>query len=100
LNSPAEIEIDSAMSNQNVSPWEGAHLPSACLAWVKEVDRIMLGEFCIDLSDAGADRGDVLRYWKFGESPAAFVEWFGEKYDLITRDQWDPFGVARRAIRP
>lgn len=60
----------------------------------------MLEEFCINLSDAGADRADVLRYWKFGESPADFVAWFGEKYDLITRDDWNPFGIARRAIRP
>lgn len=70
------------------------------MAWVKEVDRLMLEEFCIDLSDAGADRTDLLRYWKFDKSPTDFVDWFGEKYDLITRDQWDPFGIAKRAMRP
>lgn len=88
------------MSDPHPSPWAGIGLPRACLAWVKEVDRIMLEEFCIGLSDAGADRADVLRYWKFEQSPADFVDWYGEKYDLITRDQWDPFGVARRANRP
>lgn len=88
------------MSDHEPSPWEEVDLPVACLVWVKEVDRLMLEAFCIDLSDAGADRGDVLRYWKFEVNPADFVDWFGEKYDLITRDQWDPFGVARRAIRP
>lgn len=88
------------MSDQRASPWEGADLPCACIAWVAEVDRIMREEFCIDLSDAGADRADVLRYWMFDESPGDFVDWFGEKYDLITRDQWDPFGIPRRAIRP
>lgn len=88
------------MSDKKASLWEAIGLPRACLAWVKEVDRIMLEEFCIDLSDAGADRADVLRYWKFDRSPDDFVAWFGEKYDLITRDQWDPFGIARRAIRP
>lgn len=88
------------MANKEPSPWEGADLPRACLAWVKAVDRIMLTEFCIELSDAGADRDDVLRYWKFDESPADFVDWFGEKYDLITRDQWDPFGTIKRATRP
>ena len=88
------------MSDQNTRPWEAIDLPRDCLAWVKEVDRIMLEEFCIDLSDAGADRADVLRYWKFDECPGEFVDWFGEKYDLITRDQWDPFGIVRRAIRP
>lgn len=88
------------MAKQTPSPWEGIYLPRACLAWVKEVDRIMMEEFCIDLSAAGADRADVLRYWRFEQSPTDFVGWFGEKYDLITRDQWDPFGIARRAIRP
>lgn len=88
------------MSDQKPSPWEGLGLPCACSAWVAEVDQIMLKEFCIDLSDAGAARADVLRYWKFDQSPVDFVDWFGEKYHLIKRDQWDPFGVARRAIRP
>lgn len=87
------------MAKAKPSPWEGTDLPRACLAWVKEVNRLMLEEFCIDLSDAGADRADVLRYWKFDESPTNFVAWFGKKYDLITMDQWDPFGIARRAIR-
>ena len=75
-------------------------MPRACLAWVKAVDRIMLEDFGIDLSEAGADRADVLRYWKFEESPAYFVDWFGEKYGLITRDQWDPFGAIKRATPP
>jgi len=88
------------MSDQKACAWEGADLPLACVAWVAEVDRIMLEEFCIDLSDAGADRADVLRYWKADQRPDEFVDWFGEKYDLITRDQWDPFSIARRAIRP
>lgn len=88
------------MSDQKPRPWEGFGLPRACLAWVADVDRIMLEEFCINLSDAGADRADVLRYWKFDQSPDEFVDWFGETYDLITRDQWDPFGIARPAIRP
>ena len=88
------------MSDPKLRPWEGLGLPRACCTWVAEVDRIMLEEFCIDLSDAGADRADVLRYWKLDQRPDEFVDWFGEKYDLITRDQWDPLGNARRAIRP
>ena len=53
----------------------------------------------IDLSDAGADQEQIVRYWKGGQAPGDFVDWFGEKYDLITRDQWDPFGVAICATR-
>lgn len=88
------------MANEEPSPWKRTELPLACLAWVKEVDRIMLEEFGIDLSDAGADQADVLRYWKYDKSPADFVDWFGEKYDLITRDQWDALGDIRLARRP
>lgn len=58
-----------------------------------------MDEFCIDLSDAGAEREQIIHYWKSGRTPDDFVDWFGEKYDLITRDQWDPFGIARRANR-
>lgn len=87
------------MSNQKPSPWKGRYLPRACQLWVSEVDQIMLEEFCIDLSDAGADRSDVLRYWKRDESPTDFVNWFGEKYDLTRGDRWDPFGIVRRAPR-
>ena len=88
------------MAKHKPGPWTGLHLPSACRAWATEVDRIMLEEFCIDLSDAGADQEQVIRYWKSGQEPNDFVDWFGEKYGLITRDQWDPFGILRRAILP
>ena len=59
-----------------------------------------MGEFCIDMSDAGADPEQIIRYWKSGQSPAEFVDWFGEKYDLITGDEWDPFENSRRAHKP
>lgn len=71
------------MSDQRPSPWKEPDLPRGCGEWAKDVDRIMLDEFCINLSDAGADRADVLRYWKSGQSPADFVDWFGEKYGLL-----------------
>lgn len=71
------------MAKEEPRPWEKTDLPRGCLAWVKAVDRIMLEEFGIALSDAGADRADVLRYWKFDESPTDFVDWFANKYDLI-----------------
>jgi hypothetical protein len=99
LNSTAGIEIDFGMTDQTRSPWDESGMPPACLAWVTEVDRLMLAEFCIDMSDAGADRDQIVRYWEWARTPADFVEWFGEKYDLITRDQRDPFGVARGSRR-
>lgn len=74
-----------AQSNQR-SPWADAGLSPAGLAWVKDVDRIMKRDWYIDLEMAGASAGDVLRYWRFGDSPEDFVEWFAAKYDLIRFD--------------
>lgn len=74
------------MTDGQASPWENVDLPPECLAWVKEVDHIMKRDWCIDLTDAGAASEDVLRYWRFGEEPVDFVDWFAEKYDLIRFD--------------
>lgn len=83
------------MAADTSSPWEEADLPPDCLVWLREVDRIMKRDYCIDTSDAGADREQVIRYWESGHTAAGFVDWFAEKYDLITREQWDPFWVFR-----
>ena len=88
------------MTDQTPGPWDRPDLPPACLVWVNEVDRIMMDEFCLDMSDAGADLEQMIRYWKSEQTPAEFVDWFGEKYDLLTRDQWDPFGISRRSRKP
>lgn len=60
-----------------------AALPSECIAWLAKVDRLMKRDWCIDSVDAGWSPEDTLRYWRYGESPEAFVAWFAEKYDLI-----------------
>lgn len=60
-----------------------AVLPPECIAWLTEVDRVMKRDWCIDSTDAGWSAEDCLRYWRYGEIPEAFVEWFAEKYDLI-----------------
>ena len=79
-------------------------LPTACAAWLAEVDRLMKRDWCIDSADAGWSAEDVLRYWGYGETPAAFVEWFAEKYDLIRFDREWPVrtavATARRRPRP
>jgi len=83
LISPRLSETVDDMSDDLPSPWDDRDLPPDCLAWVKAVDRIMKRDWCIDLSDAGADGQDVVRYWRAADRPEAFVEWFAEKHDLI-----------------
>lgn len=51
-------------------------------AWVKDVNRLMKRDWCIDTADAGLSEQDLARYWRNGDEPAAFVAWFAEKYDL------------------
>ena len=58
-------------------------LPVECAAWLAEADRIMKRDWCIDSADAGWSAEDTLRYWRYGESPEAFVGWFAEKYGLL-----------------
>lgn len=65
-------------------------LPSQCVRWLREVDRVMKRGYCIDTGDAGLSAEDVLRHWRHGESPEKFVDWFAEKYDLTPRSEWGP----------
>jgi len=58
-------------------------LPSDCIAWLAEVDRVMKRDWCVDSEDTGWSPDDVLRYWRYDEGPEVFVEWFAEKYGLI-----------------
>jgi hypothetical protein len=54
-----------------------------CQIWVMEVDRLMRRDWCIGVVDAGLDAEELIKFCEYGESPAEFVAWFGEKYDLI-----------------
>lgn len=53
-----------------------------CAKWLAEVDRLMKCDWFIDTDDAGLDDEQVVRYWNYGDTPAEFVTWFAEKYDL------------------
>ena len=46
-------------------------------------NRMLLPVGRIDAEDAGWSDEDILRYWRFDETPEAFVEWYAEKYGLI-----------------
>ncbi|MDQ8029558.1 MAG: hypothetical protein REJ23_12605 [Brevundimonas sp.] len=60
-----------------------AELPRACRDWLDRVNMVMTRDWCINAEDAGWSNDDILRYWRFGETPEDFVMWFAEKYDLI-----------------
>ena len=60
-----------------------ADLPDACRDWLDRVNAVMKRDWCIDADDAGWSDDDVLRYWRFGETPEEFVAWYAEKYALI-----------------
>jgi len=38
----------------------------------------MKRDWCIDADDAGWSEEDVLRYWRFDETPEDFVAWFAD----------------------
>lgn len=64
-------------------------LPQACRDWLDRVNAVMMHDWCIDAEDAGWSDADILRYWRFDETPEEFVEWFAEKYELIRFERWD-----------
>lgn len=48
----------------------------------------MLEEYGITWRDACGDAWPLEAAIARGESPEDFVQWFGEKYDLIPRSEW------------
>jgi hypothetical protein len=62
-----------ARKTENFAKWKGA------------ADAVMLKIYGIDLDDAGVDDERLKSHWTSGEAPEKFVEWFGEKYDLISK---------------
>lgn len=65
--------------------------------WVQRVDRLLQRDWCVSVSDAGIDENQLNRAWADGDTPAAFVEWFAEKYDLI---RFEPRPVRRWRAHP
>jgi len=53
--------------------------------WKNTADAVMLKIYGIDLGDAGIDDERLRSHWTTGETPETFVEWFGEKYDLLSK---------------
>jgi len=55
------------------------------LTWKATADSIMKKAYGIDTNDAGIDDERLRDHWGTGEAPEKFVEWFAEKYDLLSK---------------
>jgi hypothetical protein len=55
------------------------------LGWRTAVDQQLSEIYCLTIEDAGFDEEYLNRHWRSSETPAEFVEWFGNKYDLDLR---------------
>jgi hypothetical protein len=53
--------------------------------WKAIADSIMSKIYGIDTEDAGIDDEGLRSHWSAGEMPESFVEWFAQKYDLISK---------------
>ena len=63
--------------------------------WTAAVDQRMRRDWQIGIDDAGIDEQQLADHWRDGETPAAFVEWFAEKYDLIRFERRPSIRTAR-----
>lgn len=63
--------------------------------WLAEADREMKTHWAIDTADAGYSRDELRTIWRSGERAADFVARHASKYGLLTKEEWDPFGVFR-----
>jgi len=50
-------------------------------AWKKEITALSLPEYSYDFTESPTEE-DLAGYYAEGETPAEFVAWWGEKYDL------------------
>lgn len=55
------------------------------IKWKRTADTVMLRIYGIDTDDAGIEDERLRSHWITGEAPEAFVEWFAQKYDLISK---------------
>lgn len=65
--------------------------------WIWTVNRLLLSDWRLSVTDAGIDEDQPTRAWRDEEDPAAFVAWFAEKYDLI---RFEPCPVRSGLSKP
>lgn len=60
--------------------------PKGC--YKAEVSREMLRVYGITWDDACGDDEPLIRSENDGDTPAEFVEWWGNRYNLIPKENW------------
>jgi len=59
------------------------------LSWLALVDHFLELRFAITFDDAGVSEADLQSTWEMGQTPTEYVKWFGQKYGLIARKDWE-----------
>lgn len=57
--------------------------------WRIAVDKRLLDLYSIIIEDAGIDDDYLKTHWKMKQPPNEFIEWFGVKYDLTSRPEFE-----------
>lgn len=68
----------------------------AFAGWRSAVDARLLHVYAITIDEAGIDEDRLISHWEMKRSPYEFVEWFGVKYGLTSRDEvkWTGFTMS------
>jgi hypothetical protein len=49
--------------------------------WKKELEKCLLERYCLPITEI--DEDSLSTAYEEGETPQEFVEWYGNKYDLL-----------------
>jgi hypothetical protein len=63
--------------------------PESFMDYWNAVDAAMLRLFGIDTYDAGIEPEDIAAAQEACQSADDYAQWFGEKYDLTPRSEWN-----------
>lgn len=56
--------------------------------WRHLVDQYFEFNYLVTIEDVGTSDSELQKFWIAGQKPLEYVEWFGEKYDLVRHDRW------------
>jgi hypothetical protein len=56
--------------------------------WLRLANANLTNRYAIDFRDAGLDEEELRRYAAGFPEREEFVSWFGERYDLVSRERW------------
>jgi hypothetical protein len=56
--------------------------------WRTRTDCALRSRYAVTLEDIGLSDSELRRGWMSGQLPDEFAQWFGMKYDLVSKDEW------------